>query len=99
MQHRELYTVENLVKANIYIHKVVNRAKKSEYSIKRVKYTEKFGSVEDVCTELQSLDVATKDGGYIEPGHIVKGRQMWLETEDDLHEMYQIHDKVRSKVL
>ena len=51
---------------------MVNRAKKSEYNIKRVKYTEKFGSVEDVRTELQSLDVATKDVGYIEPGHGVK---------------------------
>ena len=59
-------------------------------SIQQVKYTEKFSSVEDVCTELQSLDVATKDVGYIEPGHGVKGRQMWLETEDELHEMYQI---------
>ena len=36
----------------------------------------------DVCTELQSLDVATKYGGYIEPGRGVKGRQMWLESED-----------------
>ena len=77
---------------------MVNRAKKSEYSIKRVKYTEKFNFV-DVRTKLQSLDVATKDFGYIEPGHGVKGRQMWLGTEDDLHEMYQIHDKVRSEIL
>ena len=65
---------------------MVNRAKKSEYSIKRVRCTEKFSSVEDIHTELQSLDVATKDVGYIEPGHGVKGRQMWLETEDDLHD-------------
>ena len=78
-----------------YRVKVVNRAKKSEYSIKRVKYTEKFSSVEDVRTELQSMDVATKDVGYIEPSHGAKGRQMWLETEDDLHEMYQIYDKKR----
>ena len=35
-----------------YRVKVVNRAKKSEYTIKWVKYTEKFGSVEDVCMEL-----------------------------------------------
>lgn len=32
------------------------------------------------------MDVATKDVGYTEPGHGAKGRQMWLETEDDLHE-------------
>ena len=66
-------------------------------SIKRVKYTEKFSSVEDVCTELQSLDAATKDVGYIEPGHGVKGRQMWLETEDDLDEMYQILAGLQSR--
>lgn len=71
---------------------MVNRSKKSEYSIKRVKYTEKFSSVEDVRAELESMDVATK---YIEPGHGAKGRQMWPETEDDLHEMYQIYDKKR----
>ena len=44
-----------------YRVKVVNCAKKSEYSIKRVRYTEKFSSVEDIRAELQSLDVATKD--------------------------------------
>ena len=56
----------------------MNHAKKSEYSIKQVKYTEKFSSV----VQNYNLDV-----GYIKPGHGVKGRQMWLETEDDLHEM------------
>ena len=49
--------------------------------------------MEDLHSELQSLSVALKDVGYIEPGHGVKGRQMWLETEDDLDAMYQIHDK------
>ena len=69
---------------------MVNRTKKSEYSIKRVKYTKRLPSIEDLYSELQSLSVALKDVGFIEPGHGVKGRQMWLETLD---EMYQIHDK------
>ena len=51
---------------------MVNCAKKSEYSIKRVNHTERFSSVEDVRTELQSLDVTTKHVGYIEPGHGVR---------------------------
>ena len=34
--------------------------------------------------ELQSLDVANKDVGYIEPRHGAKGRQMWLATQEDL---------------
>ena len=49
-----------------HIHIVVNRAKKSEYVRTELRT--------DVCTELQSLDVATKYVGYIEPGHGVKGR-------------------------
>ena len=74
-----------------YRVKVVNYTKKSEYSIKRVKFSEKFSSVEELRAELQTLDiVATKGVGFIEPGHGLKGRQMWLETEEDLYEMYQI---------
>ena len=84
----------------IYRVKVVNRAKKSEYSIKRLQYTQKFSSVEDVRMELQSLDVADKDFGYIEPGHSAKGTQMWLETQEDLDEMYTTHStRIESKIL
>lgn len=88
---RQIYT---------YRVKVVNRAKKSEYSIKRLQYTQKFSSVEDLRMELQSLDVADKDVGYIEPGHGAKGRQMWLETQEDLDEMYTTHGKrIKSEIL
>lgn len=55
---------------------MVNRAKKSEYVRTEL--------CTDVRTELQSLDVATKYVGYIEPGRGVKGRQMWLESEDKM---------------
>ena len=58
---------------------MVNRAKKSVYV--RTYITELHT---DVRTELQSLDVATKYAGYIEPGHGVKGRLTWLESEDKM---------------
>ena len=58
----------------------MNRAKKSEYVRTYVRTELRT----DVRTELQSLDVATKYVGYIEPGHGVKGRQIWLESEDKM---------------
>ena len=71
----------------------MNRAKKSEYVIKRLQYTGRFGSTDDLRAELQSIDVATKDIGYIEPGHGAKGKQVWLGSQEELDEMYVLLDK------
>lgn len=72
---------------------MINCAKKSEYTIKRLPCTRKFKSIEDLRTELKSMDVATRDIGYIKPGHGAKGKQMWLGTQEDLDEMYEPLDK------
>lgn len=72
---------------------MINREKKSEYSIARLQYTKKFSSIEDLRVELKSMNMATRDIGYIVPGHGAKGRQMWLGTQEDLDEMYKIIDK------
>ena len=78
----------------------MNRAKKSEYVIERLEYTKKFHSIGDLQTELRSFGVATKDIGYIEPGHGAKGRQMWLGRQEDLDEMYKTIDKkVKREIL
>ena len=56
-------------------------------------YTGRFGSTDDLRAELQSIDVATKDIGYIEPGHGAKGKQVWLGSQEELDEMYMLLDK------
>ena len=84
----------------MYRVKVVNRVKKSEYVIKRLHYSAKFASIEELRIELKSIDVATKDFGYIEPGHGAKGKQHWLITQEDLDEMYVALDKkIKHEVL
>ena len=32
--------------------------------------------------------------GYIEPGHRVKGKQRWLLSDEDVANMYTLHDEI-----
>ena len=49
-----IYSVIRRILHYLYRVKVVNRAKKSEYVIKRLQYTGQFGSTDDLHAELQS---------------------------------------------
>ena len=37
--------------------------------------------------------------GYVEPGHGMKGRKIWIHTDEDLKMMNEKHDKKRSVLL
>ena len=52
-----------------------------------------------MCKELQCLDVDVKEIGYIEPGHGVKGRMIWLRTLEDLNEIYVAHSSRHEVIL
>ncbi len=49
-------------------------------------------------TKVPSIDIAGEkpdftevDIGYIEPGHGLKGRKQWINTDDDVDVMYSKH--------
>ena len=37
--------------------------------------------------------------GYVEPGHGMKGRKIWIHTDDDVKMMYEKYDKKKSILL
>ena len=80
-----------------YSVKVINRLKKSEYSIRRLRgYCSKFRSVHELKDKLQETlsDSASGDVvGYIEPGHGAKGKQRWVEHSDDPTHKYSSYGK------
>ena len=51
--------------------------------------------------KLKKPDLHSVEMGYVEPGHGMKGRKIWLHTDDDVKMMYVIerHDKKRSVML
>ena len=81
-----------------YSVKVINRSRKSEYRVKKLAAANQFKTIDELQSQLQSLDVSTDDVGYIEPGHGLKGRQRWLSGDDDLQEMYRLHPN-RNEIL
>ena len=77
----------------------MNPKKKSEYSIRRWRIKQKFVSVVQLSSKLiesfEELHCSDESNvlsmGYIEPGHGYKGKQRWLCSDEDLHDMYAIY--------
>ena len=42
---------------------------------------------------IKSIKITTKQIGYIEPGHGLKGKNRWLNNDEDLLEMYGLYGK------
>ena len=77
-----------------YSVKVTNLERKSDYTIKKLKSTSKFTSVEEVQDSFRSdLEFVPSEFGFIEPGHGLKGRQKWIRDDVDLEEMYTDHPR------
>ena len=91
--------IEELIEVDLsYSLKFVNPQKKSEYTIRKWRMKHKFSSVAQLALKL----IETFDGlhpvdekglsmGYVEPGHGYKGKQRWLCSNEDLHEMYSVY--------
>ena len=72
-----------------YSVKVINVSRKSQYYVRKVRECVKFSSVSSLQEHLaKELEEVVLDIGYIEPGHGIKGKQMWLVENADLSEMY-----------
>ena len=75
-----------------YAVKVVNQKKRSEYTVHRLQLTEKFAELALLKEALlaQCDFIKVDQIGYIEAGHGAKGRQIWLQNDIDLKEMYGV---------
>ena len=87
-----------------YSVKLLNRSKKSEYRIHNIRQGVKFTDMENLqgfirtrfeeFTEFDDICV-----GYIEPGHGWKGKQMWINSDEDITDLYVVCSKVKHILL
>ncbi len=83
----------------VYSVKVVNPSKKSNCYVKKLKTGSQFETMNELQKCLSDeLHVPTDRIGYVEPGHGVKGKQQWLDTDGDLKQMYETHQR-RKEIL
>ena len=83
-----------------YTVKLINHAKKSEYSVEKLVTTGRFSSLNGLKQELQQLHPQVKDSlGYITPGQGLKGKMNSITTEQDLVEMYSVYKNKRNVLL
>ena len=76
---------------------------KDGVELKKLELNEKFVDIEDLRVTLLSVVDCFPAGsislGYIEPGHGTKGRQINLDSSNDLLLMYKVHEKRKQIVL
>ena len=79
-----------------YAIKIINPTCKKEFcSVVRVQCTDHWhlykGLSQRSCQLIQSSkpDLHSVEMGYVEPGHGMKGRKIWLHTDDDVKMMYE----------
>ena len=76
----------------IYTVKLINQAKKSEYSVEKLAATTCFSSLDGLKQQLHQLNPHIRDKfGYITPGHGLKGKLNSITAEQDLLEMYSVY--------
>ena len=77
---------------------VINRAHKSEWTVQKLRVNRQFESLEGVKRQVSdNLKEAVEDPicriGYIEAGHVTRGKQRWLTTDEDLVDMYDHYSR------
>ena len=79
-----------------YSVKLINPIRKSLFSIQKLRITSQFQSIEELKnvleTHLASAKKPVTSVGYVEPGHGAKGKQRWIINNEDLEDMYKIHE-------
>ena len=76
-----------------YSVKVINRARKSDWTVCKLRVLHEFRSLEElkqqVCSSLKdAVENPITSIGYIERGHGMRGKHRWLTTDEDLTDMY-----------
>lgn len=79
-----------------YLAKVINPAKKTDFSLRRFRVSTRFRTVQSLRKALYEYFPAYLTGrsddtqmGYISPGHGVRGRQQWISDDMDIEDMYK----------
>ena len=97
----ECTQVDNVVDVEYeYSIKVMNSNRKSDFKNLRICKWNSFKTLHDLREFLgnkvpsiggEKPDFNVVDIGYLEPGHGMKGRKQWLNTDDDVEVMYEKH--------
>ena len=76
----------------MYSVKIVNPARKSEYTVKKLGTHVRF-PLDELTEEWKKClkTISPSQIGYIEPGHGLKGKQRWLCTDEDVDTTYDIY--------
>ena len=83
-----------------YSVKIINRGRKSDYTVSKLHSSAKFSSVEELKESFHTaLDFVPSEFGFIVPGHGLKGRQRWIRDDTDLDEMYSDHPNKQDFIL
>ena len=93
-----------------YSVKIINPNRMSEFKSVRICKWKQCKTLDDLRSFLSAKvpsvgvndekpDFAVVDIGYIEPGHGMKGRKQWLNSDDDVNEMYSNHTGRRNILL
>ena len=79
-----------------YSAKVINPAKKADYSLRKFRVSCRFTTVLNLQKSLSecyptfiSCDAVDIEVGYITPGHGARGKQRWICDDIDLTDMYK----------
>lgn len=99
----------NLCHQLTYTIKLINPACKKEFQsveLGKAKVCKSLGSLQSFISKklsnnpkLKLLDLRSVEMGYVEPGHGMKGRKMWINTDEDVKMMYVKHVKKKSLLL
>ena len=84
-----------------YSIKLVNPAKKSEYRVHNVRDCSKFVNKEQLegFVKLTFKEYQLLCMGYVEPGHGWKGKQRWLNSDNDIVELYRTYQEKTKDIL
>jgi hypothetical protein len=77
-----------------YTVKIINREKKSEFTMQKLPSITKFSSIEELKASFhRGLQFIPSEFGFIQPGHGLRGRLRWILDDGDLDEMYSEYPK------
>lgn len=83
-----------------YTVKVINVNRKSQYVVRKFRSPNRFASVRSLQeyvteqTQEEAIDI-----GFIEPGHGMKGKQVWIVEDEDLATMYSLFNNKKDIIL
>lgn len=84
--------------------KFINPSRKSEFQVRKWRVCKIFKTITSLTSNLKKSfeEIGGEKElslGYVEPGHGYKGRQQWIHSDDDLHDMYQTYKKKKEILL